>query len=165
MPRLWREDAPRRFEASRTVAAEEVFVKATLQFIGRIRTPYRKLRECPRNVEPDGPLCELEIDGKFKDGLTGLVAGQEVLLLYWFENVDRTVLQQRRRESGRTSGVFALRSPDRPNPIAAAVVTIEAIERSRIQVRGLDCLDGTPLLDIKPAIVGEQTVLPGNLKF
>jgi tRNA-Thr(GGU) m(6)t(6)A37 methyltransferase TsaA len=133
-------------------------MKATLRCIGAIGTPYHTLRECPRNIDPEGPLCELRIDERYTDGLDGLSAGQEIMVLYWFENVDRELLVQQRRHSGPPLGVFALRSPARPNPIGAAVVRIENIAGGRIEVRGLDCLDGTPLLDIKPAMRGEKPV-------
>ena len=127
-------------------------MKSVLRQIGRIRTPYRKTAVCPRNVDPEGPECELEIDVKYRDGLTGLAAGDKILVLYWFDNVDRDTLLLRRPGSERLNGVFALRSPHRPNPIAVAVVDIKDIVEGSIRVRGMDCLDGTPLLDIKPAI-------------
>lgn len=127
-------------------------MSATLRFIGRIRTPYRSLSDCPRNIDPDGPVCELSVDEACACGLTGLEAGQEILVLYWLGAADRDVLLQQRREDDRECGVFALRSPNRPNPIGAGVVRIERIADGCLQVRGLDCLDGTPLLDIKPAL-------------
>jgi tRNA-Thr(GGU) m(6)t(6)A37 methyltransferase TsaA len=130
---------------------QEILVDFTLHSIGQIRTPYRTLGECPRNIDPEGPICELAIDEPFSDGLAGLTTGDTILVLYWFDNVDREALLQRRRESDRKRGVFALRSPHRPNPIGAAVVKIESITNGCIQARGMDCLDGTPLLDIKPA--------------
>ena len=134
----------------------------TLHSIGHIRTPYRTLRECPRNIDPEGPICELNIDERFSDGLAGLTTGETILVLYWFENVDRQALSQKRRGSDRERGVFALRSPHRPNPIGAAVVRIENITNREIRVKGMDCLDGTPLLDIKPAIFAKRG--NGNLE-
>jgi len=131
-------------------------MKAAIQSIGKIRTPYRTLDECPRNIDPEGPVCELEIDEAFAEGLAGLTPGQHILVLYWFEDVDRKQLRHRRRSSDSEWGVFALRSPARPNPIAAAVVRIDSIEGRRLRVRGLDCLDETPLLDVKPAIFTEN---------
>ncbi len=130
-------------------------MNSTIEPIGYIETPYKTLNECPRNIEPDGPLCTLKIDREFTDGMLGLESGMNILILYWFEHVDRRSLQQNSRKTGRFSGVFALRSPNRPNPIGAAVVNIEKIEDEKIYVKGLDCLSGTPLLDIKPAKVGE----------
>ena len=126
-------------------------MNASLHFIGRIRTPYRSLDECPANVDPDGPPCEVIVDEVFAPGIEGLVAGQQVLLLYWLGEADRQALRKKRRGSGEVRGVFALRSPHRPNPIGAAVVRIESLAENRLKVRGMDCLDGTPLLDIKPA--------------
>lgn len=121
-----------------------------LQAIGEIRTPYRSVQDCPSHVDPEGPACKLVLDDAFRDGLKGLVPGQDILVLYWFENVDRALMVQTPRCGGDKRGVFALRSPHRPNPIAASVVTVDSIEHGQIGVRGMDCLDGTALLDIKP---------------
>jgi tRNA-Thr(GGU) m(6)t(6)A37 methyltransferase TsaA len=129
---------------------------ATLRYIGEIRTPFQTLAECPRNVDPEGPPCELRVRPDFVDGLAGLNAGDYVLVLYWLQHADRGPLVQRRRDGGEEKGVFALRSPHRPNPIGAAVVKAERITGGRIEVRGMDCLDRTPLLDIKPAIFSPQ---------
>jgi len=131
-----------------------------LRFIGHIETPYRSLEECPRNVEPDGPPCRIVIAPPFADALLGLRPGQPILVLYWLAGGDRSRLRQHSRKSGEYAGVFALRTPNRPNPIGAAVLTIEAIDGGAIAVRGLDCLDGTPLLDIKPATGAERDTPP-----
>lgn len=122
--------------------------------IGHIKTPYTDTSRCPRNIQPDGPICEIMLDKAYHSGLTGLEVGQYILILYWFENVDREIMQQEVKD-GSLVGTFALRSPYRPNPIAAAVLPIENISQGRITVRGLDCLSGTPLIDIKPAIMKE----------
>ena len=130
-------------------------MNAALKFIGRIKTPYKTLEDCPRNIDLTGPVCTLVVNKDMKDGVSGLNPGQKILVLYWFENADRSSYLQESRKNGKSLGVFALRSPHRPNPIGAAVVRIEKIENERIFVKGLDCLDGTPLLDIKPAILDE----------
>jgi tRNA-Thr(GGU) m(6)t(6)A37 methyltransferase TsaA len=130
-------------------------MKATLKFIGHIKTPYTSIKDCPRNIDPNGPLCQLVIDNEFKDGLLGLVPGQKILILYWLENTDRSAPQQEPKSGGEMTGTFALRSPHRPNPIGAAVVPIETIDTEGVFVKGLDCLNGTHLLDIKPAILHE----------
>ena len=80
----------------------------------------------------------------------GLEAGRKILVLYWLEDADRNRLLQNPPHIGKLKGTFALRSPHRPNPIGAAVVEIEAVSGNAIDVRGLDCVDGTPLVDIKP---------------
>jgi len=136
-------------------------MKPVLRPIGRVITPYVNLEECPRNIDPDGPMCQLLVDEEYAQGLSGLESGQSILLLYWFDGVDRNRMIQRRRGEGEPRGVFALRSPHRPNPIAASVVRIERIEGRCIFVRGMDCLDGTPLLDIKPASAAELDLSPG----
>ena len=129
--------------------------RLTIEPVGQIFTPYRTLEECPRNVSQDGPVCRLVVNENLRDGLMGLHAGQRILVLYWLERADRTVLQQNSRGTGELAGIFALRTPNRCNPIGAAVVSIESIEDGTITVRGLDCLSGTPLIDIKPAMIQE----------
>ncbi len=127
-------------------------MQADLVFIGHIETPYKTLEECPRNVDPNGPECRLVVQSEYEDGLLGLDEGREILVLYWLEHADRGLLRQSPAHVGELTGTFALRSPHRPNPIGAAAVRIESISGGTIVVRGLDCLDGTPLLDIKPSM-------------
>ena len=129
---------------------------AELHFIGRIETPYQHLKDCPRNVEPDGPVCKLVLFPEYADGALGMDISRKLMVLYWFEKVNRSKLTGTSGKTGKHGGVFAMRSPYRPNPIAVAVVKIEKIEGATIYVRGLDCLDNTPLLDLKPASDGEE---------
>ena len=124
---------------------------AVIRPIGHIETPYDTIRDCPRNITPDGPLCALVIRDDLIDAMYKLGAGDVILVLYWFENVDRERTRQHSKKTGEFAGVFALRTPNRPNPIGAAVVKIENIVENKIYVKGLDCLNGTPLVDIKPA--------------
>jgi len=123
--------------------------------IGHIVTPYHSIDECPRNIDQEGPPCELIVDEDKRDGLMGLSIGQKILILYWLEQSNRTTLQQLSRRTGELAGIFALRTPNRCNPIGAAVLPIMAIKGNVITVRGLDCLNGTALIDIKPAMSGE----------
>lgn len=125
--------------------------------IGHIRTPYQSLADCPRNTEADGPECRIVVDPQYADGLFGLDPGSAILLLYWMDKAGFDRLRRPSRKTGEVRGIFALRTPHRPNPIGAATVRIEAIEKNEIIVRGLDCLDRTPLIDIKPAIGGGMT--------
>ena len=131
-----------------------------LTFIGHIETPYRIASDCPYTVNPGGPECRIVVDQQFAAGLTGLEAGGRILVLYWLDKASRSKPLVAERRSGKVAGAFAARTPHRPNPIAAAVVTIEAIDGPTLTVRGLDCVNGTPLLDIKPAMVTER---PGPL--
>jgi len=129
--------------------------QATLRAIGFIETPYRTLAECPRNIDPKGPVCRLVVNESLRDGLSGLYAGQRVVILYWFEQVDRSTLRRHSRITGELVGIFALRTPNRCNPIGMAILPIVEIKDNVVTVRGLDCLNGTPLIDIKPAMSSE----------
>lgn len=125
---------------------------AGLYFIGRIRTPWTDRRDCPHAGDREnGPVCTLEIDDRWAPALTGLAERtSSVQVLYWMDRARRDLLIQAPRHSGTISGTFALRSPMRPNPIASSVVTLVGVEANKVYVRGLDCLDGTPLVDLKP---------------
>lgn len=132
-------------------------MKATIKFIGHINTPYNAIEDCPKNVDLNGPLCQLVIHEEFINGLSGLQPGQKILILYWFENTDRNATKQGSDNGDELIGTFALRSPHRPNPIGAAVLPIVTIDNGVVSVKGLDCLNGTHLLDIKPAILHEDS--------
>ena len=125
-----------------------------LRFIGYVNTPYKRVEECPRNIDFNGPLCRLVINDEYKEGIEGLSPRQNILILYWLDGADRTRISQSNShsDSKEKRGAFSLRSPHRPNPIGAAVMPIVSIEDGEITVKGLDCLNGTKLLDIKPAI-------------
>lgn len=122
--------------------------------IGHIETPYTNLEECPRNISSNGPTCRLLVKDEFHEGLAGLESNQEILILYWLEDVNRNIMVQ---GTNPIRGTFSLRSPHRPNPIGAAVLPIVSITGGIITVEGLDCLDNTKLLDIKPAIRRETS--------
>ena len=77
-----------------------------LRQIGHITTPYRSLDQCPRNIDPDGPVCRLVLNQSLRPGLMGLQVGQPILILYWLENVERDQLQQNSRRTGELAGVF-----------------------------------------------------------
>ena len=123
---------------------------ATLAFIGRIRTPFPTRDDCPRQGAAEGPVCRIEVDEPWRAALCGLAAGARVELFYWMHLARRDLILQAPRNAPAPLGTFALRSPNRPNPIATSVVTIDEVEPGGLLVRGLDCVDGTPLLDIKP---------------
>ncbi|MEZ9349642.1 TrmO family methyltransferase [Vibrio splendidus] len=132
-------------------------MSAELKFIGRITTPYHSVAECPNNIQPDnGPICEIKLDAEFQQGLLGLHSGDHILILYWLEGANRDELIQSWDDETPIKRTFALRSPHRPNPIGAAVLPIDKIENGTVTVRGLDCLNNTALLDIKPAIYREK---------
>lgn len=126
-------------------------VEATLIFIGRIRTPFATREACPHRGHADGPVCRIEIDAPWRAALRGVEREARLEVLYWMHLARRDLLVQ--APSGRPAplGTFAVRSPNRPNPIATSVVEVVAVEPGAVLVRGLDCVDGTPLIDLKPA--------------
>ena len=123
---------------------------ASVYFIGTIRTPWKTRAECPKRGTPDGPVCSLVIDARWSQGLTGLAGHDRVQVLYWMHRARRDLVLQTPRRTGVTLGTFALRSPVRPNPIASSFAALVGVEGNVVFVRGLDCLDGTPLIDLKP---------------
>jgi tRNA (adenine37-N6)-methyltransferase len=123
---------------------------AGLVFIGRIRTPWTSRLKTPRQGRADGPVCRLEVFEPWLEALDGVAAFARLEVLYWLHLSRRDLVRQSPKNDGATRGTFALRSPVRPNPIGTSVVTLVGLEPAAILVSGLDCLDGTPLLDIKP---------------
>ncbi|MCJ2106521.1 tRNA (N6-threonylcarbamoyladenosine(37)-N6)-methyltransferase TrmO [Methylobacterium sp. E-041] len=123
---------------------------AGLTYIGRIRTPWTDRLACPRQGRADGPLCRIEVFEPWIAALDGLGEFARIEVLYWLDASRRDLVRQSPANDGTTRGTFALRSPVRPNPIGTSIVTLIAIEGGTLTVRGLDCLDGTPLLDLKP---------------
>ncbi|GLK74787.1 tRNA (N6-threonylcarbamoyladenosine(37)-N6)-methyltransferase TrmO [Methylopila jiangsuensis] len=123
---------------------------AGLVFIGRIRTPWTSRLECPRQGRADGPVCRIEIFEPWVPALAGLEAFERVEVLYWLHESRRDLVLQSPGRDGVTRGTFALRSPVRPNPIGTSLATLVGVEGATVLVRGLDCLDGTPLIDLKP---------------
>jgi tRNA (adenine37-N6)-methyltransferase len=119
-------------------------------FIGVIRTPWQSRRECPKRGSAEGPICSIVVDERWRAALDGVAAYPRIQILYWMHRARRDLVLQRPFQSGRIAGTFALRSPVRPNPIASAIVDLVAVTGTTLEVRGLDCLDGTPLIDIKP---------------
>lgn len=123
---------------------------AGLVFIGRIRTPWTSRDDTPRQGSLEGPVCRLEIFDPWKPALQGLEKFGNLEVIYWLHLSRRDLVLQRRHNEGEPRGTFSLRSPVRPNPIGTSMVRLVGIEGATVLVRGLDCLDETPLLDLKP---------------
>jgi tRNA-Thr(GGU) m(6)t(6)A37 methyltransferase TsaA len=131
---------------------------AELVFIGRIRTPWRERSACPRNSRESGETARVEIDAAFRPALLDLDTATHVILLYWLDRARRDLLVQSPPFDDRPHGTFALRSPNRPNPIGLSVCELVSVEPGGLIVRHIDCLDGTPLLDIKPYFASTDSV-------
>ena len=124
---------------------------AELRFIGRIRTPFASRRDCPRQGDAEaGPECRIELRPEFALALEGLEGFSRIEVLYWLHEARRDLLTQSPKGRDAVRGTFSLRSPVRPNPIGLSRVRLLARHGNVLEVRGLDCLDGTPLLDLKP---------------
>ena len=123
---------------------------AGLVFIGRIHTPWASRMLTPRQGRADGPVCRIEIFEPWVAALDGVSAFERLEVLYWLHLSRRDLVRQSPANDGAVRGTFALRSPVRPNPIGTAIATLVGVEGADVMVRGLDCVDGTPLLDLKP---------------
>lgn len=123
---------------------------ASLIFIGRIHTPWTSRLECPRQGRTDGPVCRIELFEPWVEALDGVEDFERLEVLYWLHKSRRDLVKQSPANDGKVRGTFALRSPVRPNPIGTSIATFVRREANTLLVRGLDCLDGTPLIDIKP---------------
>jgi tRNA-Thr(GGU) m(6)t(6)A37 methyltransferase TsaA len=133
---------------------------AGLVFIGRIHTPWTSRMEAPRQGRIDGPVCRIEVFEPWVQALDGLAQYQRIEVLYWLHMSRRDLVMQSPRNDGAVRGTFSLRSPARPNPIGTSIVELVGIHGAVVLVRGLDCLEGTPLLDLKPDRAGFTPLAP-----
>ncbi|HXP77766.1 MAG TPA: tRNA (N6-threonylcarbamoyladenosine(37)-N6)-methyltransferase TrmO [Stellaceae bacterium] len=123
---------------------------AGLVFIGRIHTPWTDRLETPRQGRLDGPTCRIEVFEPWVAALDAIQEFPQLEVLYWLHLSRRDLVRQSPRNDGIARGTFSLRSPARPNPIGTQIVALVRVEGGDLFVRGLDCVDGTPLLDLKP---------------
>lgn len=129
--------------------------EAGVVFIGRIETAWRSRADCPRNIRvarEHAGTATIHLVPEVRPGLHALDGYSHIILLYWMDEAERDVLIQFPSHADGPRGVFSIRSPARPNPIALAVARLIAIdpEAGTLTVDQLDCRSGTPLLDIKP---------------
>ena len=123
--------------------------------IGWVRSALKDRTGAPRQGWEGAPNAELEIDPAFVQGLDGVESGQDIWVLTWLHQSRRSVLQVHPRGEVQNplTGVFATRSPDRPNPIGLHRAKVLRVDGScRLQVEGLEAIDGTPIVDIKPVL-------------
>jgi tRNA-Thr(GGU) m(6)t(6)A37 methyltransferase TsaA len=131
---------------------------ASLYYIGRIRTPWKNRKDCPKNARESDAICTVELDPRWAPALKDIETCTHIVLLYWMDRSRRDIVLQMPRHYGVQRGTFALRSPARPNPIAMSVVRLVKVDGNKLEVVGLDCLDGTPLIDIKPYFASTDAV-------
>jgi tRNA-Thr(GGU) m(6)t(6)A37 methyltransferase TsaA len=122
--------------------------------IGTVESPLKDRDSAPKQGDEGAPEAWLAFDAAVADGLDGIATGDELLVLTWLDRAERDVLRVHpRNDPARpVQGVFNTRSPDRPNPIGLHRVTVLAVDGTRLRVSGLEALDGTPIVDVKPLL-------------
>jgi tRNA-Thr(GGU) m(6)t(6)A37 methyltransferase TsaA len=126
----------------------------SVRSVGTVRSPLSTRKNAPRQGDEGAPDCWIDLHGDVAEALDGLQVGGEILLITWLHQSKREVLKVHPRSNPAIplTGVFATRSPDRPNPLGLHRVTLLAIEGTRLKVGPLEAIDGTPVVDIKPVL-------------
>ena len=128
-------------------------MEAKVKYIGRIHSSLKRLEDCPLQENENAPEATIEIYPEYLKGIKDIKEGSDLILLSWLDRSDRTILmtQPRNNMNAPVTGVFSTRSPDRPNPIGIHFVNVTSIlGENKFKVKGLDVLDQTPVIDIKP---------------
>jgi tRNA-Thr(GGU) m(6)t(6)A37 methyltransferase TsaA len=137
---------------------DKITMQMTLQSIG---TAYTEAESIPRHWTVSDVEGTLVIDQKYTEGLSDIAAGQRIVVLFHFHKsppFSSDLLKQTPPHRGQSMGVFSICSPRRPNPIGLSVLEVLAREDNVLRVRCMDMIDGTPILDIKPFVVNEDTL-------
>lgn len=134
----------------------ETYDEAKLKAIGVIRSTIKTRADAPMQGSEGAPDAWLEVNKSVAEGLDGLARGDELIVLTWLHRANREVLKVHPRSDPRRplTGVFATRSPDRPNPIGLHHVTVREVDENRVRIGPIEVIDGTPVVDIKPVLPG-----------
>jgi tRNA-Thr(GGU) m(6)t(6)A37 methyltransferase TsaA len=138
-----------------------------LKPIGIIHSPYKNTGEAPYQGYKSEEISQIEIFKEFEEGLKDIEGFSHIIVIYWFHKSQGYHLLVKTPWDDSLHGLFATRSPHRPCPLGLTVVELVAREKNILKVKGLDAIDGTPLLDIKPYIPGvdeRSVVKPGWLE-
>ncbi len=120
--------------------------------VGFVRSAVKRVADAPRQGREAGTEAAIEVLPAYGEGLGGLAPGMRLLVVCWMHlaSRDELLLRPRGDPDAPVAGVFATRSPNRPNPLAVYTVDLLAVEGLRLAVRGIDAVDGTPVLDLRP---------------
>jgi tRNA-Thr(GGU) m(6)t(6)A37 methyltransferase TsaA len=134
--------------------ADHFAIDFTVRPIGRVASPLTSSADAPRQGDEGAPDAYLILDSDVQAGLNGIAIGDEIIVLCWLHEADRSVLTVHPRGDLRRpkQGVFNTRSASRPNPIGLHGVRVLGIEGRRVHVSGLEAIDGTPIIDMKPVL-------------
>ena len=126
----------------------------SLSPIGLLHSPLKEPGEAPRQGREGAPDAWLEVNASVAEGLEGIAVGDELIVITWLHKAQRDILKVHPRgdETMPLAGVFATRSPDRPNPLGLHRVTVLEIAGKRVKVGPIEAIDGTPVVDIKPVL-------------
>jgi tRNA-Thr(GGU) m(6)t(6)A37 methyltransferase TsaA len=126
----------------------------TVRPIGRVMSPLTSAADAPRQGDEGAPDAYLILDSEVQAGLHGIAVGDEIILLSWLHEADRSILRVHPRGdlSRPEQGVFSTRASSRPNPIGLHRVRVLGMDGRRLQVSGLEAIDGTPIVDLKPVL-------------
>jgi tRNA-Thr(GGU) m(6)t(6)A37 methyltransferase TsaA len=138
---------------------DDVAIDFMLRPIGRVASPLISTADAPRQGDEGAPDAYLILDSDVQAGLDGMAIGDEIIVLCWLHEADRSVLTVHPRGDLRRpeQGVFNTRSASRPNPIGLHRVRVLGIEGRRVHVSGLEAIDGTPIIDLKPVLGSLET--------
>jgi tRNA-Thr(GGU) m(6)t(6)A37 methyltransferase TsaA len=122
--------------------------------IGTVESPLTDRASAPKQGDEGAPEAWLVFEPRFAEALDGIAVSDDLLVLTWLDRAARDVLRvhPRSNPANPEQGVFATRSPDRPNPIGLHRVRVAAIDGLRVRVTDLEALDGTPIVDVKPVL-------------
>jgi len=131
---------------------------AELRAIGVIRSVIKTRREAPKQGAEGAPDAWLEVSPRVAEGLDGIAAGDDIMVVTWLHRAQRDVLKVHPRSDPqrRLTGAFATRSPDRPNPLGLHRVTVREVAHNRLRIGPIEAIDGTPVVDIKPVLCSEK---------
>jgi tRNA-Thr(GGU) m(6)t(6)A37 methyltransferase TsaA len=133
--------------------------RAQLHPIGVVRSSIKKRTEAPKQGSEGAPDAWLEVNPVVAQGLDGLAVGDDIVVVTWLHQARRDVLRVHPRSDRHRplTGVFATRSPDRPNPLGLHPVTVREVTKNRLRIGPIEAIDGTPVVDIKPGRCGVQS--------